>query len=64
MAMSCCCVFLFLCSFFAELDEQAGEVAWRMRLRLRISGGGSGVGSGVFLGGGCRMILSVPLLHW
>jgi hypothetical protein len=51
--------FLFLCSFFAELDEQAREVAWRMCLRLRISGGG--VGFDVFLGGGCRMIFCMFL---
>jgi hypothetical protein len=59
--MSCCHVFLFLCSFFVELDEQAGEVAWRMRLRLRISGGGGGVGFDVFLGGGYRMIFCMFL---
>jgi hypothetical protein len=53
--------FLFLCSFFAELDEQAREVAWRMRLRLCISGGGGGVGSGVFLGGGYRMLFCLFL---
>jgi hypothetical protein len=51
--------FLFLCSF-AELDEQAGEVAWRMRLCLRISGGG-GIGSVVFPGSGYMMIFGLFL---
>jgi hypothetical protein len=54
-------MFFFLCSFFAKLDEQAGEVAWRMCLRLRISDSGGGVGSSVFLGGGCRMIFCLFL---